>query len=78
MKCKCENCGETKDYPDNKFSACATCDCGGLAKDIAYSPFIQSFSIKGVDYGYNEGLGVKIENRQHYKKVCKEKGVQPV
>lgn len=74
-------CGKSyfKDDDYTKWNKWCKCDCGEKAKLEGYlrqSP--QTKFIKGMDYGYNEALGVTIRDRKHYKEVIKEKGAIPL
>ena len=81
MRFICPDCGKrhemTPEY--TKFNHWCRCVCGGQAYWVDRPPrVVQTAFIKGYTGGYNEGLGVEVRDKKHFKEVCKEKGANPL
>lgn len=77
--CKCGKVYE-KDEEYSKWNYWVRCDCGLQAEMENKPPRSKPMTafVKGYTEGYNEGLGINIKSKDHYKAEVKKRGLKEV
>ena len=70
-----DGCPHCKERREENYIFCDFCDNRLWVKETLTVTGIAQ--IKGYTSGYNEGLGVHIKSKKHYKEVLKEQGAVP-
>lgn len=71
----CLDCGVKKDTA--RMSPPKSCpSCKGKRMSLVFGNILSDSDTGGIYSGYNMGLDAVVENRGHYKRLAKEKGLR--